>query len=109
MNESEMIEQAMTVALDEFDFTQVARYMRRTDWVIEDIHDDAQPGKHNWIYPGPQWLREYVRRATRDYVIKGDSSGWIGLGFDIHLGMRDGEYKLFIRFTDIRPIVVSND
>jgi len=109
MSETEMIEQALTIVLDEFDFARVARYMRRTDWLVENLHDGAQSGEHNWIYPGAKWLREHVERVTRRRIIEDSFPDWTGwFGFNVYLAAREGNYRLFIRFTDTRPIVVTS-
>ena len=108
MNETEMIKQALAIVLDKFDFARVARYMRRHDWLVENLHDGAQAGEHSWLYPGPKWLREFVERGARKHIIGGSFPSWIGMGFNVYLAAREGNRVLLVQFTDIRPIIVTS-
>jgi len=100
------LEQVIKETLDQLDFEKIAQYMARTNWAVEDLHDGHGPDDHQRIVPDAGWLRNYVEGACHTYIVEGDCPGWSGLGFSAHLAERDGEQKLFIRFTDIRPILV---
>jgi len=107
MNETEMIEQALAIVLDEFDFARVARYMRRTNWLVENLHDGAELGEHSWLYPGPKWLREFVERGARERIIEAGFPSWVELGFNVYLVTHRVERILVVQFTDARPIIVT--
>jgi hypothetical protein len=88
-------------ALEKFDYWQrIAEYMHRADWRLEDLSIGG-PENHPRFSPNAQYLRDYVERGCRAYMMDEDdwTSSWSGLGFLVFVvANNNGEKHLSIKW-----------